>query len=112
MNKEEILKLHPTACPIALEKGYLSTGKGVRESTLRNSIWNLRIAQDAVQKAQEETRRLGIPNWYQINGEIISDIQIAEAAKQNKKGNKLPRNSISTCTISKTVRNIPFGLFL
>ena len=42
-----------------------------------------RIANDAVQKAQDENRQLGIPNWYSINGEIISDIQIKEKSKHN-----------------------------
>lgn len=41
-----------------------------------------KIANDAVQKAQEENRRLGIPNWYSINGEIVSDIQIKEISKK------------------------------
>ena len=58
--------------------GYISTGKGVRESTLREAAKGLRIGQDAVRKAQEENRRLGIPNWYMINGEIVSDIEIAK----------------------------------
>jgi hypothetical protein len=37
----------------------------------------------AVQKAQEENRRLGIPNWYSINGVIVSDQQLAEFAKKS-----------------------------
>ena len=37
-----------------------------------------RIGNRAVHRAQEENRRLGIPNWYSINGEIVSDQQIAE----------------------------------
>ena len=54
------------------------TESPIKESTLRNFAKELRIFQDAVSNAQEENRRLGIPNWYQINGEIVSDIQIAE----------------------------------
>ncbi len=50
----------------------------VSERTLRDFAKDLRIAQDAVRKAQDENRSLGIPNWYQINGEIVSDIQMAE----------------------------------
>jgi hypothetical protein len=51
------------------------------EKALRKMVRFQRIANDAVQKAQDENRRLGIPNWYSINGEIISDIQIKERSK-------------------------------
>ena len=50
---------------------------GVSDKTLRDFAQELRIFQDAVHKAQEENRRLGIPNWYSINGKIVSDIQLA-----------------------------------
>ena len=53
----------------------------VSNETLRNMIRNQKIANAAVQKAQAENRQLGIPNWYSINGEIISDIQIKERSK-------------------------------
>ena len=49
----------------------------VSEKTLRNILRNQRVADAAVYKAQEENRRLGIPNWYSINGKIVSDIQLA-----------------------------------
>lgn len=52
------------------------------EKTLRKMVRFQKIANDAVQKAQEENRRLGIPNWYSINGEIVSDIQIKEISKK------------------------------
>ncbi len=52
------------------------------EKTLRKMVKFQKIANDAVQKAQEENRRLGIPNWYSINGQIISDIQIEEISKK------------------------------
>ncbi len=51
------------------------------EKTLRKMVKFQRIANDAVQKAQDENRQLEIPNWYSINGEIISDIQIKERSK-------------------------------
>ena len=54
----------------------------LNEKTLRKMVKFQRIANDAVQKAQEENRQLGIPNWYSINGEIISDIQIKEQSKR------------------------------
>ena len=56
----------------------------VSERTLRNFVDDLRIAQSAVAKAQEENRRLGIPNWYSIDGKIVSDIQLTEM-KNGKK---------------------------
>ena len=45
------------------------------------------IANVAVANAQEENRSLGIPNWYSINGKIISDQQIEQIAadQENKK---------------------------
>ena len=55
------------------------------EKTLRKMVKFQRIANDAVQKAQDENRQLGIPNWYSINGEIISDIQIKENSKHGDK---------------------------
>ncbi len=45
----------------------------VSEQTLRKSIEFQRIGNAAIHKAQEENRRLGIPNWYSVGGKIISD---------------------------------------
>jgi hypothetical protein len=57
----------------------------VSEKTLRNILRNQRVADAAVHKAQEENRRLGIPNWYSIDGKIVSDIQLAnEKLLKNK----------------------------
>ena len=64
--------------------GKLDFATGVSDQTLRNFAGELRMFQDAVQKTQEENRRLGIPNWYQIDGKIVSDIQIA-AIKNGRK---------------------------
>jgi len=52
----------------------------ISDKTLREMLKNQRIANAAVHKAQEENRALGIPNWYSIGGEIVSDQDI-----QNKK---------------------------
>ncbi len=69
-------------------------GKGKRElnivttlseNALRNFVSDLKIAQNAVRKAQEENRRLGIPNWYSINGQIVSDLELKNKnGKQSK----------------------------
>ena len=48
----------------------------ISDKTLREMLKNQRIANAAVHKAQEENRALGIPNWYSIGGEIISDQDI------------------------------------
>ena len=45
------------------------------------------IATEAVQKAQAENRRLGLPNWYSINGHIVSDLEIAQLAAQRAAAN-------------------------
>ena len=50
--------------------------KQIREKTLRKSAEFQRIGNRAVHKAQEENRKLGIPNWYSINGKIISDQEL------------------------------------
>nr|MCU0239371.1 hypothetical protein [Pyrinomonadaceae bacterium] len=63
--------------------GKIKEQSEVSEKTLREMVRYQKIANDAVQKAQEENRRLGIPNWYSINGEIISDIQIKERSKKS-----------------------------
>jgi hypothetical protein len=38
----------------------------------------LRIARSAVAKAQEESRRLGVPNVYSINGRIYFELPSGE----------------------------------
>lgn len=40
----------------------------------------LSIGNIAVHRAQEENRRLGIPNWYSVGGRIVSDQPAAMAA--------------------------------
>jgi hypothetical protein len=42
----------------------------------------LSIGNASVKKAQDENRRLGIPNWYSINGVIISDQELAALEKR------------------------------
>ena len=56
----------------------------VSEETLREMLEYQRIGNAAVHKAQEENRRLGIPNWYSINGEIISDQENKTNGNKNK----------------------------
>ena len=65
--------------------GYISTGKGVSKRTAENFAKDFAIFQRAVQKAQEENRRLGIPNWYSIDGKIVSDIELDKIAKNGSK---------------------------
>lgn len=68
---------------MAETNGKIKKQAEVNEKTLREMTRYQKIANDAVQKAQEENRRLGIPNWYSINGQIISDIQIEEISKKS-----------------------------
>ena len=56
----------------------------VSEETLRKSIEFQRIGNRAVHKAQEENRALGIPNWYSIGGEIVSDLDILDDKKKSE----------------------------
>ncbi len=57
---------------------------GVSDKTLRKSIEYQRIGNAAVRKAQEENRRLDVPNWYSINGVIVSDIELEDKNKTQK----------------------------
>lgn len=50
----------------------------------KNALEYLRIGNEAVHEAQEENRKKGIPNWYSINGFIISDQEIEQVAKNRK----------------------------
>lgn len=56
----------------------------VSDQTLREMLKNQRIASRAVHKAQEENRRLGVPNWYSINGEIVNEAELADANNNSK----------------------------
>ena len=56
----------------------------VSEKTLRDMLRDQRIAASAVEKAQAENRRLDVPNWYSISGEIVSDKEIAEKNRNGK----------------------------
>lgn len=51
------------------------------EKTIRKMLKFQKIVNDAVRKAQDENRLLGIPNWYSIGGVIVSDIQIRKISK-------------------------------
>ncbi len=67
------------------ENGKLNDKNGtVSEKTLRQMLRDRRIAGEAVRKAQEENRRLGIPNWYSINGVIISDQEIEKNSRKSR----------------------------
>lgn len=54
----------------------LETVAETNEEILRENLEYQRIGNRAVHKAQEENRRLGIPNWYSINGKIVSDQEL------------------------------------
>ncbi len=56
----------------------------VREKTLRKAIEYQRIGNAAVHKAQEENRRLGVPNWYSINGKIVNESELEDKNKSQK----------------------------
>ena len=56
----------------------------VSDKTLREMLKNQRIANAAVHKAQEENRRLGVPNWYSIGGVIVSDAELKDKNKSQK----------------------------
>ena len=51
----------------------------------KRALEYLKIGNEAVHEAQAENRRKGIPNWYSINGVIISDQEIEAVAKKREK---------------------------
>lgn len=57
----------------------------VSQQRLSEIVRHQRIADAAVHKAQEENRRLGIPNWYSIDGNIVSDIELEKIKKNGSK---------------------------
>ncbi len=62
----------------------LKENRTVKTETLRKAAELQRIGNRAVKKAQEENRKLGIPNWYSIDGVIISDREISQRRDENK----------------------------
>jgi hypothetical protein len=63
----------------------LKSATSVSQKTLQRIVRNQRIADAAVHKAQEENRRLGIPNWYSINGKIVSDVDLGNTKSPKDK---------------------------
>ncbi len=62
----------------------LKENRTVKTETLRKAAELQRIGNRAVKKAQEENRKLGIPNLYSIDGVIISDREISQRRDENK----------------------------
>lgn len=63
-----------------------NTTAAVSEETLRELAEIQRLGNRAVKKAQAENRRHNIPNWYSIDGVIISDREIARNKDTGKNG--------------------------
>jgi hypothetical protein len=51
----------------------MNNGQKLTPETVRRFLEMQRLGNIAVRKAQAENRRLGIPNWYSINGVLVSD---------------------------------------
>jgi len=63
--------------------------KGLSEAQLRAKVDEMtRIFRSAVRKAQEENRRLGIPNVYSINGHIYHEMPNGDMVRQDKEGDE------------------------
>ena len=59
----------------------MTTERKMSIETLRRLLELQNVANVAVRNAQEENRRRGIPNWYSINGKIVSDQQLSTEEK-------------------------------
>lgn len=57
--------------------------KPVSDETLRRGEKLFRIGQRAVKAAQEENRRLGIPNVYSINGILYYELPNGELSRED-----------------------------
>jgi hypothetical protein len=69
---------------MAENNGKITENRTVNPETLQRAFELQRIGNRAVKKAQEENRRLGIPNWYSINGVIVSDQEISQKTNYDK----------------------------
>ena len=61
----------------------MNNGQPIKLETLRRLLEMQRLGNLAVRKAQAENRRLGIPNWYSINGVLVSDQSAAKLAPKS-----------------------------
>jgi hypothetical protein len=50
---------------------------------LKHAVEIQSIGNIAVHRAQEENRKLGIPNWYSVGGRIVSDQPAARHSDEN-----------------------------
>jgi hypothetical protein len=55
----------------------------VSQETLRKADEIERIGQRAVRRAQEESRRLGVPNVYSINGILYYELPNGELSRED-----------------------------
>jgi hypothetical protein len=62
------------------------TNKTVSSKTIAKHLEFQRIGNIAVRKAQEENRRLGLPNVYSRNGKIIFEMPNGEIIVKNDGG--------------------------
>lgn len=58
--------------------------KGEDAARLLRALELERIGNEAVHRAQEENRRLGIPNWYEVDGRLVSDRPDLTGEDRNK----------------------------
>ncbi len=54
-----------------------------RLETYKNAAEMQRIGSRAVRKAQEESRRLGVPNVYSLNGKLYFELPNGEITDKN-----------------------------
>ncbi len=64
----------------------MNNGQKLTPETVRRFLEMQRLGNIAVRKTQIENRRLGIPNWYSINGVLVSDQPNAQPLWQDVAG--------------------------
>ncbi|MFN7931367.1 MAG: hypothetical protein U0Y68_26240 [Blastocatellia bacterium] len=61
--------------------------------TVRRFLEMQRLGNTAVRRAQAENRQLGIPNWYSINGVLVSDQPPRVIAIPQQEGEAISSNA-------------------
>jgi hypothetical protein len=65
------------------KNGGKQNGK-ISEAALLRSLEIQRLGNAAVHRAQDENRKLNIPNWYSVGGKIVSDQNLNQNGDQTK----------------------------
>jgi len=69
----------------------MKTGKPLSIEVYRNAVELQRIGNRAVRAAQEESRRMGVPNVYSLNGKLYYELPNGEITDKSPFEEKPPK---------------------